>query len=795
MDALTALAHWVYVIALALWAGSLITLLVVAPGGRRVRREDMALLEPLRHRTQVVAWWSVIALIASLAVELCLRTLALSGSDGLAAFVPSLKELLFGSRYGEASLARWVLLVGSLWAVDEFGRDPTVSRARVPRPGRHALGIVSGGMRRAGVPLRGAAWERIAAALACAIVLCTAIAGPFGATVVGALVEALHLGATVAWLGGAILLALVVPPFINLVERSRRPMALLALLDRFSPVALLSVVVLSLTGAWEAGHGPYPPHSHVAAAVGVALMLKTLLLVAIVVVSAWGLFILRPRLRGLAVRLRRDTAVAPAVGSAQSRVLRPLLLNAGLAVLALLCGGIADTAPHTVSAAAPRHSGLSVTGRAGPIAVTLGVTPDAVGANTFNLRLRDAQGRDVTGATVVVEIQTPRSGEGGPGPIIAAELGRGRYQARGLFSSDGRWNVHVSVRTGSTMTAALFTLTVARAHAPVATVTPPLAQATRVPGGATLQPIWQPLGPSVIAHALVADPAEKARLFEGTVSGVYRSLDGGKHWAVASTGLSGSAREVWSLTFLPDHSLIAATGGGIYRSTDGAGHWRITGLGTRSIYTLATHQAGHVVLLAGGDGGIFRSDDLAAHWHTVYTTGQSVVSSLAWPAVRPSLIVAGINPGPNPIAVSYDGGATWQVQRLRLPPIVGMMSVAVAPGATVVYAGSMGLGAYVSSGQGRAWQSRNVGLPGLKTGDAHIASFAFALASPTVLYAATDYGVYKSSDAGQHWAPFGAGLNGDAAVVTALTLVTGPHPALYATTAGGLYRCPLPVMK
>jgi photosystem II stability/assembly factor-like uncharacterized protein len=287
---------------------------------------------------------------------------------------------------------------------------------------------------------------------------------------------------------------------------------------------------------------------------------------------------------------------------------------------------------------------------------------------------------------------------------------------------------------------------------------------------------------------VVVDPRNHARLYAGTVAGVYSSSDGGAHWTDASTGLSGTARAVWSLAVLADGSLLAATGAGVYRSTDGGVHWRAAGLSTHAIYTLATHMADHVVLLAGGDGGIFRSDDLGAHWRHVYNTGAAVVTSLAWPAVRPTLVVAGIDPSAQPVAASDDGGTTWHTPTRGLAALAGMMSVAVAPGAHDIYAGSMSRGAFTLPVLSGPWQARNDGLPG----DARISSFAFDPVDPRLLYAATDFGVYTSSDAGRHWARFGRGLRGDAMVVTTLALVNGPHPILYAATAAGLYRIATP---
>jgi photosystem II stability/assembly factor-like uncharacterized protein len=367
-----------------------------------------------------------------------------------------------------------------------------------------------------------------------------------------------------------------------------------------------------------------------------------------------------------------------------------------------------------------------------------------------------------------------------PLPVAAAELGGGHYHGRGLLTMGGRWRLHVSVRRGAAVAAADATVAAAPLRAPAAAR--PTGARTPAPGS------WQHLGPGVITYAVVVDPRNHARLYAGTVAGVYRSPDGGAHWTDASTGLSGSARAVWSLAVLADGSLLAATGAGVYRSTDGGVHWRGAGLSTRAIYTLATHMAGHIVLLAGGDSGIYRSDDLGAHWRHIYNTGAAAVTSLAWPAVRPTLVVAGIDPSAQPVAVSADGGTTWHTATRGLVALPGMMSVAVAPGAHDIYAGSMGRGAFELPGLSGSWQGRNDGLPGLATGDAHIGSFAFDPADPRILYVATNFGVYTSSDAGRHWARFGRGLRGDAMVVTTLALVNGPHPILYAATAAGLYR-------
>src|SRR5947209_15053094 len=98
MTAPLVLVHWLHLLALALWIGGLAALAIVLPAGRRVHPEDVALLEPARRRTRTVLWWSVIALMVTLAAEIGLHALGLTHGAG-AAFTSSLRALLFGTRY------------------------------------------------------------------------------------------------------------------------------------------------------------------------------------------------------------------------------------------------------------------------------------------------------------------------------------------------------------------------------------------------------------------------------------------------------------------------------------------------------------------------------------------------------------------------------------------------------------------------------------------------------------------------------------------------------------------------
>ncbi|HZS88112.1 MAG TPA: hypothetical protein VFE42_11565 [Chloroflexota bacterium] len=790
MDALTTVDRWLHLLAMTLWCGGVVMLFGILRPRRRPQPDLQPLLEAARRRVRALIRWAILAAIITLAAEVLLRVQTKPGEG----YVTALRDLLFGQNYGLASVVRWVSAVAALWISDELVRLPS---DRWLRLGSQTLGIVAGGPRTSAAPsqprqdrnLPSRLLERGLALMTATALLATAVAWPLGSSPFSLPIGAIRLASMTTWFGGTLLFPLAVAPFLDRVESDRRPMALVGMLERFAPVVFACVPLLILSDLWAAGQ----------IAVNVpAYRLWLLVLAAMIAVSLWGALVLRQRIRRFTLRARRDPTAILRSGALLPVLRRQLWINPALVVLAL---GLNAATPATRTTAVPPPvpaltgaSTVSLT--AGSTAIRAHISPNAAGLNSLELDLADGAGAALSGAQVTVQAHSLERAGLDPPPTQASELGNGRYLAPVLLTAGGHWTLRVSVRaagSASTDTADLAVAAQPLAR-PLSTVIPPTAD--KVVDGSPREGTWQALGPNTIARALLVDPADHARLYLATASdGVYSSGDAGAHWSRVVSGLDGAALSVWSLTMLPDGSLIAATGDGVYRSTDQGGHWKPAGLRGRSIYTLATHQFARLAILAGGEGGIYRSDDLGTTWRQLFkpAVATSSITSLAWPGVRPSLIVAGLAPGDQPLVLSRDGGATWRYASAGLPEGPGLMSVAVAPGARDAYAGSMGLGAYASVGLSGAWQERIAGLPGLASGSAHISSFAFDPAHPATIYAATPYGVYRSVDAGRHWRPFGAGFSrqGSAEILN-LTIVGGPHAALYAATAAGLYRLARP---
>ena len=101
-----------------------------------------------------------------------------------------------------------------------------------------------------------------------------------------------------------------------------------------------------------------------------------------VATSAWGLVVLRPRLRRLAMRTRRDATAAIKVAAVLAAERRLLWVNPVLAVLALLLGALADASPNRVSAAQAAHRAVTLEHKGRSIAVALHVSERAVEKHT-----------------------------------------------------------------------------------------------------------------------------------------------------------------------------------------------------------------------------------------------------------------------------------------------------------------------------------------------------------------------------------------------------------------------------
>ncbi len=113
--------------------------------------------------------------------------------------------------------------------------------------------------------------------------------------------------------------------------------------------------------------------------------------------------------------------------------------------------------------------------------------------------------------------------------------------------------------------------------------------------------------------ALGADPSAPATLWAGTDDGVYRSADGGAHWARTGASLSGAVHAVLAPSGGAAGRVFAAADAGLFVTTNGGATWT-TVPGVAVPADALARDAGSGALAAGTAVGVFESTDGGASW-------------------------------------------------------------------------------------------------------------------------------------------------------------------------------------
>ncbi|MBK9942532.1 MAG: CopD family protein [Kouleothrix sp.] len=241
-----------------------------------------------------------------------------------------------------------------------------------------------------------------------------------------------HLAAMVLWVGGFM-------PLLAAVGAARRApeqaMPLALLIPRFTRVALPSVLVLVLTGAYQ-----YVLHVGRidllgATTYGRALVAKLALFVVLVLLGALNMLVLARRLRG------DSQAPARAFG-------RSVSTEVTIAALVLLLAGVLTSVAPSVSAwQAHEQQGIAQSASLGDVGLTLRIAPAQIGDNEFAVDVADRRPGAAAAATKVLLRFDMLGMQMNKLQAEAAASGGERYTVRGNFTTmGGRWHIEVVLR-------------------------------------------------------------------------------------------------------------------------------------------------------------------------------------------------------------------------------------------------------------------------------------------------------------------------------------------------------------
>jgi copper transport protein len=487
------LSDWLVFLAAITWVGGMFwqTFIVerAAQAGQSLVATALATARRFR-RIAVVAL--TVFLVAN--ITFVVGQAMLAGGDLGSGFSPAIWDgILLHSSFGIFWLLRELLaLCGLLWLVALPERPITEANWR-PRPmlnwSRIALGLLL---------LMAMAFSGHAAA--------AQARGGLGAFAVP--VDWLHLLSTSLWVGGIIFIAITLMPAIWSDEARDRAQALVSLLPRFSVIALSGFVIASLSGSFNADVQLTSWSQFIDTTYGRALMVKILLVLTMMMISAYHAFRIRPALSKALGASELGSAPLPAIAGAEvdepldelsggpesqqadkaaeasTEVLpaskqpqapslveqlseklrlwiqREAMLGVSVLFCASLLGGLAGSLapqiPNTPNINAPTLTSttktpVDLTQTVDGLKVTLKVAPDKFGTNSVGVLVIDTKtGKPVDGANVHLLVNMVEMDMGtGTSDLKESDndIGTGFYTGQVDLLMSGHWNVQVQIRT------------------------------------------------------------------------------------------------------------------------------------------------------------------------------------------------------------------------------------------------------------------------------------------------------------------------------------------------------------
>ena len=287
-------------------------------------------------------------------------------------------------------------------------------------------------------------------------------------------------------------------------------------------------------------------------------------------------------------------------------------------------------------------------------------------------------------------------------------------------------------------------------------------------------------------RSLAAAPSDPKTLVAGTLTGVYRSTDGGEHWQLISPAGSQEIHEVESVAIDPANPQIiyAGTWHLPWKTTDGGEHWINIKQGViddSDVFSIIVDPKDPSVVYASACSGIYKSQNGGEKFQKV----QGIPSTARRTRVlmqdpqNLNIVFAGTTEG---LFRTGDSGATWV--RTTGPEVI-VNDVYVDPANTnrILLATDRG-GVLASNDGGYSFLPANNGFSARQ-----ITSYIGDAAQPATIYVGVVNdkawgGVFVSDNGGLSWSQKSAGLNGQ----DVFSLGQASDGTVLAGTGHGIYR-------
>jgi photosystem II stability/assembly factor-like uncharacterized protein len=243
-------------------------------------------------------------------------------------------------------------------------------------------------------------------------------------------------------------------------------------------------------------------------------------------------------------------------------------------------------------------------------------------------------------------------------------------------------------------------------------------------------------------------------------------------------------------------------GGGLLKSADGGASWKRIPLPNRGgVRAVNMDPQDSSTLYASTHEVLYKSTDGGASWNEIGGQKEVTAGGPSWCFDLPASVVidpqdastlyVGTCPVGGGLFKSTDGGQTWSSLIVNLAPpttIIGGMPIdpssyficlAIDPQDSGTVYVSVGNRILKTTDGGQNWESFNAGLPA----DSSVRFIAIDPQNSSIVYAASNLGVFKSTDGGASWSALNAGLTN--ANVSILLIDPRDPSTVYAGTYGG----------